>query len=132
MTMLRHYVDATDPKRFVEHRDPEAIARVLAIANVKFERWAAAQPVSANDSAETVISAYATEIERLKAERGFATCDVIAVMPDNPKKGELRSKFLEEHTHSEDEARFFVHGSGLFTIHSGGLCSPCAPRRATS
>jgi 1,2-dihydroxy-3-keto-5-methylthiopentene dioxygenase len=29
----------------------------------------------------------------------------------------LRAKFLSEHTHSEDEVRFFVRGQGLFSMH---------------
>ena len=40
--------------------------------------------------------------------------------PDNPKKDELRNKFLSEHTHSEDEVRFFVEGAGIFYLRSGG------------
>lgn len=118
MTVLRHYPDATDPKRFVEHLEPDAIARVLATIGVKFERWAANAPITSADSQDAVLAAYAPQIEQLKAERGFATCDVIAMTPDNPQRVAFRQKFLEEHTHSEDEARFFVAGSGLFTIHA--------------
>jgi 1,2-dihydroxy-3-keto-5-methylthiopentene dioxygenase len=29
----------------------------------------------------------------------------------------MRAKFLDEHFHKEDEVRFFVAGSGLFTLH---------------
>ena len=29
----------------------------------------------------------------------------------------LRAKFLNEHTHSEDEVRFFVEGEGQFWFH---------------
>ncbi|WP_350608620.1 cupin domain-containing protein, partial [Pseudoalteromonas sp. MER144-MNA-CIBAN-0113] len=32
---------------------------------------------------------------------------------------ELRKKFLFEHTHNEDEVRFFVKGQGLFCLHLG-------------
>ena len=32
----------------------------------------------------------------------------------------MRAKFLEEHTHKEGEVRFFVDGSGLFSLHVGG------------
>jgi 1,2-dihydroxy-3-keto-5-methylthiopentene dioxygenase len=32
----------------------------------------------------------------------------------------MRRKFLDEHTHTEDEVRFFVHGSGNFILHDGG------------
>ena len=37
----------------------------------------------------------------------------------HPDKAALRQKFLSEHTHSEDEVRFFVAGSGQFTLHLG-------------
>src|SRR3546814_10298105 len=32
----------------------------------------------------------------------------------------MRAKFLDEHFHKEDEVRFFVAGSGLFTLHVDG------------
>jgi len=53
-------------------------------------------------------------------EKGFRSVDVIKMVPDHPKKAELRQKFLSEHTHSEDEVRFFVEGQGLFNIHRQG------------
>ncbi|HYH99101.1 1,2-dihydroxy-3-keto-5-methylthiopentene dioxygenase, partial [Hyalangium sp.] len=53
-------------------------------------------------------------------EKGFRSVDVIKMVPDHPKKVELRNKFLSEHTHSEDEVRFFVEGQGLFNIHRQG------------
>ena len=46
--------------------------------------------------------------------------DVVSIAPDNPKREEMRAKFLEEHFHKEDEVRFFVAGSGLFTLHVDG------------
>jgi 1,2-dihydroxy-3-keto-5-methylthiopentene dioxygenase len=39
--------------------------------------------------------------------------------PDHPERQALRQKFLAEHTHSEDEVRFFVEGCGLFCLHIG-------------
>ena len=39
--------------------------------------------------------------------------------PTHPQKDEFRQKFLSEHTHSEDEVRFFVAGQGLFSLHIG-------------
>jgi gentisate 1,2-dioxygenase len=32
----------------------------------------------------------------------------------------IRNKFLEEHTHSEDEVRFFVEGDASFYLRIGG------------
>ncbi len=31
-----------------------------------------------------------------------------------------RAKFLDEHTHDDDEVRFFVRGAGIFYLHVGG------------
>jgi mannose-6-phosphate isomerase-like protein (cupin superfamily) len=38
---------------------------------------------------------------------------------DVPDRAAFRQKFLNEHTHSEDEVRFFVAGAGQFTLHIG-------------
>jgi 1,2-dihydroxy-3-keto-5-methylthiopentene dioxygenase len=39
--------------------------------------------------------------------------------PDHPDRVALRHKFLDEHTHAEDEVRFFVAGRGAFYLHIG-------------
>ena len=68
------------------------------------------------------------DIDRLVAERGFQTVDVVSIAPDNPKREEMRTKFLDEHFHKEDEVRFFVDGSGLFTLHVDGRVYEIAVR----
>ena len=65
-------------------------------------------------------AAYQADIDRISAARGFTTIDVVSIAPDNPKRDEMRAKFLDEHFHKEDEVRFFVAGSGLFTLHVEG------------
>ena len=45
---------------------------------------------------------------------------VVSIAPDNPQRDTMRAKFLDEHFHQEDEVRFFVAGSGLFTLHVEG------------
>ena len=52
-------------------------------------------------------------------ENGFQSVDVVSLNPDHPDKAVLRAKFLNEHTHSEFEVRFFVEGQGLFYLHLG-------------
>jgi 1,2-dihydroxy-3-keto-5-methylthiopentene dioxygenase len=98
----------------VDTHDPAAIARELATIGVIFERW------PTRDHAGDVLNAYAPEIERLKARGGYRAVDVMAVSPDHPDRAALRTKFLSEHTHGEDEVRFFVAGAGLFTLHAAG------------
>jgi 1,2-dihydroxy-3-keto-5-methylthiopentene dioxygenase len=119
MSRLRIFADDTPGAPTFESRDGDAIARELARIGVTFERWQANNSVAPGASQEAVIAAYQTDIDRISAERGFTTIDVISIAPDNPKRAELRAKFLDEHFHKEDEVRFFVAGSGLFTLHVG-------------
>ncbi len=51
------------------------------------------------------------------AENGFQSVDVVSLQPDHPDKAVFRQKFLNEHTHSEYEVRFFVDGQGMFYLH---------------
>ena len=120
MSRLRIFADDRPAQPELETRDGDEIARELARIGVTFERWRANAPVVAGASQEAVIAAYRDDIDRITAERGFTTIDVISIAPDNPNRAELRGKFLDEHYHKEDEVRFFVAGSGLFTLHVGG------------
>ena len=99
--------------------DHAQIARELGTVGVRFERWQAGSPVAPGDPQEKVIEAYRSDIERLRREHGYQAVDVISLSADHPQKEALRQKFLNEHTHAEDEVRFFVAGEGLFTLHIG-------------
>ena len=105
------------PNKVLTHL--EDIASTLAAVGVRFERWQAVAPIAPGASQEQVIAAYRPQIEQLMAERGYVTVDVVSLSDDHPQKAELRAKFLDEHTHGEDEVRFFVAGRGLFTLHVG-------------
>ncbi|QCO67609.1 acireductone dioxygenase [Luteimonas yindakuii] len=117
MSRLRIFSDDAPDVPLLTSHDGDEIARELATIGVTFERWQASQPVSPGASQEEVIAAYRADIDRLVAERGFNSVDVISIAPDNPKREEMRARFLDEHFHKEDEVRFFVAGSGLFTLH---------------
>ena len=119
MSHLTVYND-TDPKHvLLDSSDVNVIQQQLQVAGVKFTQWQANAPVAADSSAEQILNAYADEITRLKAAEGYITVDVISLSPTHPDKHALRQKFLAEHTHSEDEVRFFVRGQGLFCLHIG-------------
>lgn len=107
---------ATPVASFASHAD---MKRELAKAGVRFEQWAANQPIAPGASQEAVIAAYRGDIDRLMREEGYQAVDVISLKPDHPDRAALREKFLAEHTHSEDEVRFFVAGAGQFTLHIG-------------
>jgi 1,2-dihydroxy-3-keto-5-methylthiopentene dioxygenase len=95
------------------------VAEKLATYGVRFERWESEIPVAAGDSQAQVMAAYAKDIAKIKNEGGYQAVDVVSLEPTHPQRAALRQKFLDEHTHSEDEVRFFVAGSGLFSLHVG-------------
>ncbi|MVO76654.1 hypothetical protein GON01_01690 [Sphingomonas sp. MAH-20] len=85
--------------------DADAIAQALADIGVRFERWPAGEQEA--------------RAEALRAQ-GYTTVDTVSVTPDHPDREAMRAKFLSEHRHADDEVRYFVEGSGLFTLREGG------------
>lgn len=120
MSRLRIFSSDAPETPLLVSEDGDEIARELAPIGVTFERWQANAPVEPGASEEEVLAAYREDVDRLVAEHGFSTVDVISISPDHPEREELRRKFLDEHYHREDEVRFFVAGSGLFTLHVDG------------
>ncbi|WOY05380.1 MULTISPECIES: 1,2-dihydroxy-3-keto-5-methylthiopentene dioxygenase [Dickeya] len=120
MSALTIFSDTDARQPVWQSRDAEAIKQQLNAINVRFERWRADRELSASPAAEEVLSAYQHEIDKLVAEKGYQSWDVISMRADNPQKAALRTKFLSEHTHGEDEVRFFVEGAGLFCLHVDG------------
>jgi enolase-phosphatase E1 len=100
--------------------DRAATARELDGVGVLFEAWSADRELAADAGEAEVIAAYRDSVDRLMSEYGFQSVDVVSLKPDHPQKDALRAKFLDEHTHSEHEVRFFVDGRGLFYIHMHG------------
>ena len=120
VSRLRIFAEDHPDEPLLASTDRGEITRELAAIGVVLEQWEATQPVAPGASQEEVFAAYRADIDRLVAERGFRSVDVASIGPDNPKRDEMRAKFLDEHFHKEDEVRFFVAGSGLFTLHVDG------------
>jgi 1,2-dihydroxy-3-keto-5-methylthiopentene dioxygenase len=109
-----------DPSRLLlQLTSKPDMAAELAKIGVRYEQWSADQRIAPGSAPEEVITAYQKDIDRLIAEEGYQAVDVVSLTSDHPDKAALRRKFLSEHTHSEDEVRFFVAGSGLFSLHVG-------------
>jgi 1,2-dihydroxy-3-keto-5-methylthiopentene dioxygenase len=115
MTQLRVYPVGDGAGAEIDTTEAGEIAHALAPLGVRFEQWPS-RPLPAGADQDAVLAAFAPEVERLKAENGYQSIDVIRMQPDHPDKAALRQKFLSEHRHSEDEVRFFVEGEGLFTL----------------
>ena len=100
--------------------DAERIAAELERRGLRFQRWPAEASLPAGADQAAILAAYAEEIGRVQAEGSYPTVDAIRLTPDHPDRLALREKFLAEHTHGEDEVRFFVEGRGLFCLHLEG------------
>ncbi|MBU1308325.1 MAG: acireductone dioxygenase [Gammaproteobacteria bacterium] len=120
MSQLTVFVSDNPAQPLLHTSDSSEIQRQLNNAGVRFEQWQASATINADSSAEQIQAAYAADIAKLQAEGGYVTVDVISLSSHHPDKVALRQKFLAEHTHSEDEVRFFVRGQGLFCLHING------------
>ena len=100
--------------------DHATITTRLAAIGVRFERWTASVTLTPEATDAAVIAAYRGDIDRLMTANGYQSVDVLRCLPDNPQRETLRAKFLNEHTHDDDEVRFFVEGGGMFYLRIGG------------
>ncbi len=103
--------------------DAAEIARTLAPIGISFEHWGVerlpAHLRGRNLSVEEkqqVLAAYKPELERMQAQGGYVTADVISLWPDTPNIDQLCCKFDKKHLHTEDEVRFVVQGRGVFRV----------------
>lgn len=119
MSRLRVFNDRNPDVPVYETSEHTQIATELAAVGVRFERWQTDATIEPGAPPERVIDAYQADIHRLMREKGYRSVDVVSMAATHPQKHELRQKFLSEHTHSEDEVRFFVAGEGLFSLHIG-------------
>ena len=97
--------------------DAALIHQELMQRGIGFEQWDAPIDLAGNADEASILRAYADDVAHVKQRHGFITVDAIRMTPDHPDRVSLRSTFLCEHTHAEDEVRFFVEGQGLFSLH---------------
>ncbi len=119
MSRLRIFSDSDPQQTVFASTDHDVIADKLRQIGVRFEQWETEHTLRPGAEQEEVLAAYRADIELLVAQNGFQSVDVVSIAPDHPQRDVMRAKFLDEHTHDEDEVRFFVAGSGLFSLHVG-------------
>jgi 1,2-dihydroxy-3-keto-5-methylthiopentene dioxygenase len=105
------------PDQGVQLNEPSAIQAFLAQHNVFFEQWECAVHFDDSASQETILAAYEKDLQPFMAKGGYQTADVISINSLTTNYDQIRTKFLAEHIHDEDEIRFFVDGQGLFWFH---------------
>ncbi|GAN60263.1 acireductone dioxygenase [Acetobacter cibinongensis] len=117
MSSLTIFQDTVPETPVLVTSDPAKIAAELRPLGVRFERWEGPEIPARDAEEEAVLAAYRPFLDKLMGETGAGSADVLRVGPETPNWPTLRGKFLSEHTHSEDEVRFFVHGGGHFILH---------------
>lgn len=117
MSRLRIFSEHAADIPLLTTTDVAEIVDELSAIGVGLEQWEASQAVQPGDPPDTIMAAYRVDIDRLVYANGFRSVDVVSIAPDNENRETMRAKFLDEHFHKEDEVRFFVAGSGLFTLH---------------
>jgi 1,2-dihydroxy-3-keto-5-methylthiopentene dioxygenase len=100
-----------------EIKDPHAIKEFMNERGIIFEQWQTSMPLKDTDTQETILKAYEHELGPYMKKHGYVNADVINVHKETPNIEAIRAKFLSEHTHAEDEVRFFVDGEGYFFFH---------------
>ncbi len=102
------------PDTHTQLTNPQEIRSYLNARGVFFDQWQAQVVFEDAATQEEILAAYAHELQPYMQANGYQTADVISINKLTPNYPEIRAKFLSEHTHSEDEVRFFVDGQGYF------------------
>ena len=125
MTLLTVWADDRPETPLLQTADHEVIAQTLAPLDVVFEHIPPVDRLPDSASQEEVIAAHQEIVDRLVAEHGYRLVDVAQLHPVDYDEwrataAAARTKFLNEHTHDEEEIRYFVAGSGVFYLHIDG------------
>jgi len=120
MSRLTVYREDTPGAPRLRTEDAAVIAASLREIGVRFERWEFPMTLTPDDGAETILAAFRPHLDALMGENGAGSADVMKMNGATDIYPMIRRKFIDEHTHTEDEIRFFVHGSGNFVLHVNG------------
>lgn len=120
MSELTVYRDATPDAPELRTTDPSRIAVALREIGVAFDRWQSPVAVGPDDDEAAILAAYRPHLDRLMGPGGAGSADVLRLRGAGEAYPAMRAKFLSEHTHTEDEIRFFVDGGGHFVMHARG------------
>ncbi|MGP3962371.1 1,2-dihydroxy-3-keto-5-methylthiopentene dioxygenase [Nonomuraea sp. 3N208] len=125
MTYLTVYTDGEQPETLLATENAAEIAATLKEIDVVLRHWAVVEDLPEDAGQEEILAAYRQEVDRVIAEEGYTFVDVAQLHPDDSpdwpeQAAAARQKFLNEHTHDDDEVRYFVAGSGIFYLHVNG------------
>jgi 1,2-dihydroxy-3-keto-5-methylthiopentene dioxygenase len=73
------------------------------------------------DEEQAILGLYSPEIEELKSREGYLAQDLVVLSDATPNLEIILDKFRREHHHTDDEVRFVIDGSCIFTIRKNQL-----------
>jgi 1,2-dihydroxy-3-keto-5-methylthiopentene dioxygenase len=125
MTLLHVMPDDNATTALLHTRKASEIADALSEQSVTFRRWQLRGSVTTATSSDELLERYREDVDALCTEHDLKLVDVARIHRQVGADAEeravkARAMFLEEHQHSEDEVRFFAHGSGCFYLHLEG------------
>jgi 1,2-dihydroxy-3-keto-5-methylthiopentene dioxygenase len=118
MTQLTAFDLRKDKAPTSATRDEREIRTALMPFDVRFERWEATAQLPPGAGQDVVLAAYRRDVDRMMKLGGYQSVDVVRIHPEHPDREAMRRKFLAEHTHDDDEVRFFVEGAGAFYLRN--------------
>ena len=105
------------PSENKQIKDASEIRTFFNERNIFFDQWTCDVVFEDTASQEDILDAYSKDLKPFMEQGGYLTADVISINELTENYEAIRNKFLAEHTHSEDEIRFFVDGEGTFWFH---------------
>lgn len=108
------------PEKNIELRNPSEIRQFFEDRHIFFDQWTCEVIFDDTATQNQILDAYQKDLKPFMDRGGYQTADVISINKLTENYDGIRAKFLAEHTHSEDEIRFFVDGQGLFWFHLEG------------
>lgn len=112
------------PDQKISYTDPKDIKSFLNNLGIHFDQWKAEVEFSDDADQDTILKAYEYVLKPYMNMNGYKVADVISINSLTPNYEAVRAKFLSEHTHTEDEVRFFVDGQGYFWFNMDNGYTP--------
>ena len=101
------------PEKNFRTNDVAEIKQFFNERTIFFEQWSCDVIFEDTASQEEILAVYAKDLNPFMENGGYQTADVISINSLTENYEAIRAKFLSEHTHSEDEIRFFVDGQSF-------------------
>ena len=102
------------PEKNLTISDSVEIRKFFTSRGIFFDQWHCDVEFEDTATQQEILSAYSKDLDPFMQNGGYLTADVISINSLTENYEAIRNKFLAEHTHTEDEIRFFVDGKGLF------------------